>query len=153
MTVAGPRKNAGKTPSGRRRGKPFGAGNPGRPTGARNKSTVAIERLLEGEAEAIGRKVVEKALEGDATALRLAMERIAPLRKGRPVRFALPALDAATDLPKALGAVLTAIAGGAVTPDEGLSLAQIIETRRRTLELVELEQRIAALETARNTER
>jgi hypothetical protein len=45
-------------------------------------------------------------------------------RCGRPVRFPLPALDGAADLPRALGAVLAAIADGAVTPDEGLSLAQ-----------------------------
>jgi hypothetical protein len=32
-------------------------------------------------------------------------------------------------------------------------VAQIIETRRRTFELVELEQRIAALEKTRDTER
>jgi len=153
MTSGGPRKNAGKTPSGSSRGKPFVPGNPGRPRGARNRSTVAIEVLLEGEAEAIGRVCVERALEGDATALRLAMERIAPVRKGRPVRFPLPALDAAADLPRALRAVLAAVADGAVTPDEGLSLAQIIETRRRTFELVELEQRIAALEKTRDTER
>jgi hypothetical protein len=74
-------------------------------------------------------------------------------RCGRPVRFPLPALDGAADLPRALGAVLAAVADGAVTPDEGLSVAQIIETRRRTLKLVELEQRIAALEKTRDAER
>jgi hypothetical protein len=108
-----------------------------------------MEALLEGEAQTIGRKVVEKALEGDSTALRLAMEGLAPVRRGRPVWFALPPLDTAADLPKALGAVLAAVADGAVTPDEALSLAQIIETRRRAIETMELEARVATLEQAR----
>jgi hypothetical protein len=72
-----PRKNAGKT-----RGRPFQQGNPGRPKGAQNRTTRLIEALLEGEAEAIGRKCIERAKEGDPVALRLAMERIAPVGRG-----------------------------------------------------------------------
>jgi hypothetical protein len=48
------------------RGRPFEpgqSGNPsGRPKGARNKATVVIEALLEDEAEALIRKVIELAL-------------------------------------------------------------------------------------------
>jgi hypothetical protein len=105
-----------------------------------------IEALFEGEAGAIARKCVERALEGDPTALRLVMERLSPVRRGRPVRFPLPSLDTAAALPKALAAVLAAVADGALTPDEGVSLAQIIESRRRAIETMELEGRIAALE-------
>jgi hypothetical protein len=48
------------------------SGNPsGRPPGARNKTTLAAEALLDGEAEALTRKAIERALEGDTTALRL----------------------------------------------------------------------------------
>src|SRR5918997_104236 len=72
------------------RGRPFQAGNPGRPKGARNKATLAAEALLDGEAEALTRKAVEMALSGDATAMRLCLERIAPPRKDRPVSFAMP---------------------------------------------------------------
>ena len=81
------RKNVMKT-----RGRPFQKGNPGRPKGARDTATLAVERLLEGEREAIGRKCVELALSGDTTALRLAMERIAPVRKAR-VRLTLPPVE------------------------------------------------------------
>ena len=64
--VADPlRKNAGKT-----RGRPFQQGNPGRPKGAQNRTTRLIEALLEGEAEAIGRKCVERAKEGDPVGFR-----------------------------------------------------------------------------------
>jgi hypothetical protein len=54
------RNNAGST-----RGKPFAPGNAGRPRGSRNKATLAVEALLDGEAEAITRKAVEMALSGE----------------------------------------------------------------------------------------
>ncbi len=39
------------------------SGNPnGRPKGARNKTTVAVEALLEGEAEALTRRAIDLAL-------------------------------------------------------------------------------------------
>jgi|SRR6476469_5365777 len=65
------RKNAAKT-----RGRPFGQGNPGRPKGSRNKSTLAAEALLEGEAEVLTRRAVERALQGDIQALRLCLDRL-----------------------------------------------------------------------------
>jgi hypothetical protein len=66
-----PRKNAART-----RGKPFQLGNSGRPSGSRNKATLALEALLDGEAEALTRKAIEMALEGDTTVMRLVMDRI-----------------------------------------------------------------------------
>ena len=45
------------------------SGNPaGRPPGARNKTTLASEALLEGEGEALTRKAIELAKAGDLTA-------------------------------------------------------------------------------------
>ena len=49
-------------------------GNPdGRPKGSRNKTTLIAQSLLEGEAEALVRKVVQLALEGDLTCLRICL--------------------------------------------------------------------------------
>ena len=56
----------------------FTSGNSGRPKGARNKKTLAIKNLLEGQAEALTQTAIYKALDGDSMALRLCMERIAP---------------------------------------------------------------------------
>ena len=59
----------------KQRGRPFikgQSGNPaGRPRGSRNRATRAMQTLLDGEAQALTRKAVELALEGDTTALRL----------------------------------------------------------------------------------
>ena len=56
----------------------FAKGNPGRPAGSRHKYVLAIQSLLDGEAEALGRKAIELALAGDTVVLRLCLERIAP---------------------------------------------------------------------------
>ena len=54
----------------------FTSGNSGRRKGARNKKTLAIESLLEGQAEALTQTAISKALDGDSMALKLCMERM-----------------------------------------------------------------------------
>lgn len=124
----------------------FGPGNPGKPKGTRHKATRAALALLDGEAEALTRRAVELALEGDTTALRLCLERIAPPRKDAPVTFTLPPMQSAADAAKAAGAVLNSVAGGDLTPTEGAHIMALVETYRRTLETTELEARVVALE-------
>lgn len=132
--------------SGRNTDGTFGSGNPGKPKGARHKITRAIEDMLEGEAEGLTRKAVDMALEGDTTALRLCLERIAPPRKEAPVQFDLPVMETARDAAQAASAVLQAVSEGDLTPTEGAHVMQLVETYRRTLELSDLEARIVALE-------
>ena len=123
------------------------SGNPkGRPQGARNKTSLAAERLLDGESRALTRVCIDRALAGDSVALRLCMERILPPRKDRPVRLALPTIGKATDVPSALAVVLKSVSNGELTPDEGVRVAQVIEQIRKAIETSELEQRIATLE-------
>ena len=124
----------------------FSAGNSGRPKGSRNKATIAIESLLQGQAEALTPKAVTKALEGDSVALRLCMERIAPAPKDQPVCFNLPKMNNATDASQAAGSVLTAVSEGELTPIEATRVMGLIDSYRRTLELTEIEQRLQALE-------
>ena len=124
----------------------FAPGNPGKPPGSRHRATQAVQALLEGEAEALTRRAVERALEGDVTALRLCLERIAPQRKDPPLVFDLPPMTCAADATRAAGAVLAAVAGGEMSPAEGAHVMVLVETYRRTFETTELESRIAALE-------
>ena len=77
----------------------FAKGNPGRPKGSRHKHVLAIQNLLDGEAETLGRKAIDLALAGDTTALRLCIERIAPARKDSPVAFDLPTMTNANRQP------------------------------------------------------
>jgi len=102
---------------------PRQSGNPtGRPKGARHKTTLAIESLLDGEAEALTRKVIEKAKEGDIAALKLCLDRLVPMRKGRPIEIDLPDVNCASDLAKA-GAVVTQQLGeGFISPEEAAAV-------------------------------
>ena len=126
----------------------FTSGNAGRPKGARNKKTLAIESLLEGQAEALTQTAISKALEGDGLALRLCMERIAPAPKDKSVSFPLPDMNDAMDASKAASSVLTAVSEGELTPIEATRVMGLIDSYRRTLELTEIEERLQALENA-----
>ena len=132
--------------SGRNTDGTFAQGNAGKPSGARHRATQAVLALLDGEAEALTRKAVELALQGEGTALRLCLERIAPPRRDVPVAIALPKMTGAADAAVAAAAVLTAVAAGDLTPTEGAHVMALIEIYRRTLETTEIERRLAALE-------
>ena len=126
----------------------FTAGNSGRPKGARNKKTLAIESLLGGQAEALTQTAISKALVGDSMALKLCMERIAPAPKDNSVSFTLPHMNNALDASQAAGSVLTAVSKGNLTPIEATRVMGLIDSYRRTLELTEIGQRLQVLENA-----
>jgi len=127
--------------------KPGQSGNPtGRPPGLLNKATMAVQALLDGEAEALTRKAVELALEGNMAALRLCLERICPPRKERPLGIKMPAIKGAADLPRLTSAILAAVAKGELDTGQAAALASLVANHGKALELAELEKRISALE-------
>jgi hypothetical protein len=131
-------------------GRPFvkgQSGNPnGRPRGSRNATTLALESLLDGEAEALTRKAVEMGLAGDITALRLCLDRILPPRKDRPVAFALPPINNAQDAIKVSSSVLEAVAAGELTPADAGEISKLLDAWIKVLETSELAKRLERLE-------
>lgn len=125
----------------------FAAGNSGRPAGARNRATMTALALLDGQAEALTQRAVEMALAGDTVALRLCMDRIAPPKKDTPVSFAIPAMTSAKDAAEAAGAVLQAVSAGDLTPTEAAQVMGLVDSYRRTLEVTDLEGRMARMES------
>ena len=83
---------------------------------------------------------------GDPTAMRPCVERLAPLRKGRPITFDLPDIETASDITKAFCMIAKAMAAGEMTPDEAGTVATVIEAHRKAIEMAELEERIRRLE-------
>jgi len=148
MSKNSDRKNGAKTDE-RNPDGTFASGNPGRPRGARHKVTQAIEAMLEGQQEALTQAAIDKALEGDVTALRLCLDRIAPARKDAPVSFDLLDIETAEDAANAARSLLKALAEGEVTPLEAASVMAVVEQFRRTLETTEIERRITALEESK----
>jgi hypothetical protein len=134
----------------KQRGKPFApgqSGNPnGRPAGSRNKATLAIDALLDGEAKTLTRKAITLAKAGDMQALKLCMDRIVPPRRDRPVTFTLPRVEGPADAASAMAAILEAAAQGDLTPIEAGELAKLLDVYVRTVETNELAKRIEQLE-------
>jgi hypothetical protein len=92
--------------------------------------------------------VIAEARNGNMLAARLILERLVPIRKGKPVNFPVPDNLDATGIAEALDGVIRAAATGALTPEEAVTVAGLLTEKRRFLEVEELEQRLAALEEA-----
>jgi hypothetical protein len=126
---------------------PGQSGNPaGRPIGARGKAAILAEQLFEGEAENIIRAAIDAAKEGDTTAVRICLDRVAPRRRDRVVTFELPPLHSAASVLSALADIAAAVSGGDLTPAEGEAISRLLDRYLRTLDHVEFEQRLAKLE-------
>ena len=68
-------------------GGPSRRGNPaGRPRGSRNRKTLAARELLDGESGALTAKAIEMAMSGDASTMRLCLERLVAPRRDPEVR-------------------------------------------------------------------
>ncbi len=72
--------------------------------------------------------------------------KIHPDAKDSPITFAMPSVETTEDAVTAIGAIMTAVAGGQITPSEGQILGTIIENFRKAIETHEIEKRLAALE-------
>jgi len=126
------------------RGRPFApgvSGNPqGRPKGSRNKATLIAKALRSGEAEALVRPLIEKALKGNLPALRACFDRLLPPQRDRRVQFELPQL-AAGDAVGAARSVLSACAAGTLSPREAVQVMRLVETYVRAKEVSVIEAR------------
>ena len=70
---------------------------------------MAVQALLEGEAEALTRKCIELARAGDTTALRLYIDRLAPAMKSRAGQLPMQAVETADDVLKAQAATASSM--------------------------------------------
>ncbi len=125
------------------------SGNPkGKPKGARNRSTLAAEVLLEGSLEGICRKIEEEALAGNMLAAKMVLERFLPVRKERAIRIDMPQLKTCDDILSAIGCIITAVGRGEISPGEGESLSRTLDVFATALENQHFEARLQALEAS-----
>jgi hypothetical protein len=126
----------------------FGPGNPGRTPGSRNKVSAAAQAVLDDSLGDVAQKCVSMALEGNtACALALLKLRIPAVREPAHEPIALPALTTPNDALAALRTIAEATANGDIDGDQARSLVTVIESVLKTFEIVDLDQRIRALET------
>jgi hypothetical protein len=136
------------------RGRPFEAGNKfgkGRASGSRNKRSV-FQEALDNDGMQIIRAIKRLALKSDPTAMRLCMERLLPISKAWNSCFPLPSAETAESLTQAISAVMSAVAEGHLSAQEGESMAKIIESQRRSIETVDFDARLKVLEEAQKNQ-
>lgn len=121
----------------RRKGKQlFEPGNrfgKGRAAGSRNAASIALDEITAGEAEGVLRAVLKQALDGDLKAAEIILARIWPVRRGRPVRLSLPAVDTAAGVDAALGTIIEGVAAGGISPEEAGAVAALLDAKCRTI--------------------
>jgi hypothetical protein len=124
---------------------PGQSGNPaGRPPGALNKKTLAVEAAYEARAEAAVGDILERAKSGDPAAMRLCMERAVPIGRHRRFAFALPRIRTPEDAEAAIDVVMDGLADGV------LSLADVAELLRIVERLLEMAESIREMKRVRD---
>lgn len=147
MKKSTPSKNGiidGKLPNGR-----FAPGHKlgkGRPVGSRNKVSLLVDETLAARSDELIQKVIEMALDGDSTAMKLCLERICPPRKDRAVAIDLPKIKKIDDTLSAMSTIASAAAEGELTPSEALHLSGVVEVYRKSVETTELNCRLKDIE-------
>jgi hypothetical protein len=109
--------------------------------------------MMQDDAAEVVTAVLTAAKAGDMVAARLILDRIMPPRRGRPVAFALPPVQTGANLSAALGAIVAAVSGGILTPEEAASVAVVVDAQRRAIETADLECRMSAIEAAQGNAR
>jgi hypothetical protein len=131
-------------------GRPFEkgrSGNPaGRPRGSRNRATRVMQKLLDGESDALTRKAVELALDGNTTALRLCLDRLLAPRRDRTAPLELPPVEDAGGLAGAMAAIMGAAGNGEISSTEAGGWARLVDIFLKALDSHDFEQRLNALE-------
>jgi phage terminase large subunit-like protein len=122
------------------------SGNPaGRPSGSRNKATLIIEQLFDGEAEDLCRKAINLAKRGSIPALRMCLDRL-PARKERPIDLEMGPVQSAADLPEAFQRIMAAVSEGRITPGEAQAMSDILDSQARAINSADIERRVQGLE-------
>jgi len=126
------------------RGRPFVNGNPGRKPGSRNRASVVVAALVEGEAGELAQTALRLAKAGDVVMLKFFLGPLLP--RERLIKFELPTMESADDAVEALGSVLRAVSEGEITPSEGAAVAELINSYARAIDLADVVKRLDVLE-------
>jgi hypothetical protein len=133
-------------PEGRDERGRFAAGNPGKPPGTRNRTTIAIEALMEGQWDALTKTAIAQALRGDTGALRLILDRIAPVRRGSAVEIPeFPKLETVADVPKAHAALVAAVAAGLLSADEAAPISGLLTAYITAVDIIDTAAEVAEI--------
>ena len=130
---------------------PGQSGNPaGRAVGSRNKKTLAAEARLFEHAQELVEDLVKRAKNGEPAAMRLAMERILPTGRGRPLPIELPPVRSTEDAEVAAGVIMDALKQGALSAREAVDLINVVGALTRLTGTIEYIKKVVRREVARS---
>ena len=135
----------------------FAPGNPGGPGGPRRRACelrrAAEEAVTPEHIQAVMRRALRMALEGNLQAMRFVLERAAGKPPESPtdpqgLSFTLPALNTPADCNAATQRIVEAICSGEIGREDAQLLLGAVQTRLKAIETVEFEERLRQLEEA-----
>lgn len=124
----------------------------GRPEGSRNRVSINTKNLLQDEGQALCRRAIESALNGNTQMLQFCLSRILP-PPPKEVPVKLEGMPDCKDIPSSIELsryVLNKVADGSLTPTQGTLISSIVEKHLRCLQLTDMEQRLSVIEEAIN---
>ena len=125
----------------------FAKGNPGGPGRPR---AVDRARELDRRAAEAGPELIDALLEtakaGNLRAMEMLLDRIWPVRRGRPVAVDAPEIRRTADLLPAGAAVTDAVLSGELTPQEGAATARVLMAHAYVADGADLDRRMTAIE-------
>ena len=119
---------------------PFKPGNAGRPKGAKGKK----RQMLESHSDEILKTLIDLAVEGDPTALRLCVDRLLPRLRAEAAPINVEAASSKiADIGKS---IVDAALSGKISPDSARDILSALSDVAKLREVTELEERIKVLE-------
>jgi hypothetical protein len=106
--------------------------------------------MLHSRSEELIEALISKALEGDIAAMKLVFDRLVPPLKAVDTPIELPRVDG--DITAQAEVVVGHLLSGGLAPDQAGRIMQSLQTYHQMVMLQDLERRIAALESANDTE-
>ena len=133
-----------RSPDGR-----FIKGNPGGPGRPRKVVKAAADALDERVAKAAPELfdlAVDQARGGSHASLKMLLERIWPVGRGRALEIAVPPINASRDLLPVAAELSNTVLAGEASAREGADIARVLRAHIQAIELVDIVRRIEEIE-------
>ena len=132
----------------------FANGNPGGPGRPRaiERITAFDHRAAEAAPELIDALVVAGKA-GNIKAIELLLNRVWPLRRGRPVQIDAPEIRSTADVLPASAALTSAVFAGEATPEEVAAAARVLKTHCDAIHRLDHERRLQEIEKGQRAQR
>ena len=118
----------------------------GRRYGSRNTVTVASSNLLEGEGEALIRKLIELALDGNVSCLRHAIDCLHPVKRSAPIKLeGMPAVHDIQSAAEASAFLLEKVSAGEISAQDAEMVSRLVDKFISATKWVDIEQELQRL--------